>query len=447
MFMKKSFSKAPALTTLSLLSVLAMPFYVYANGYEVQAEFTGTPTLTSPPPNADEFGVTVAIPNDELVVVGAPGATPDGLPQAGAVYFFDRDGNTWSPSQTPYTNPNAGNLVADVVIAARDQWLFVPANGTPLNQPNPQLKDYSGAILVFQLNEENNEYQLVQTIFNPDGTIDDSFFGFNLSYNGGDWMVAGGVNVSKAYFFKLNSWTNQWEFKQSVSVIGNTMTTGYVFPCIFGTHALISQVIPSIPNAQSNGAVFAYELDGTQWNYTQTLAGIDTEFSITYTCYDAYGEFIAISGYNAMVSAPQDTDTAPGSHQVAGAVYFYSLHNGQWQLNAKVLSDQPSTLFGFGLAIDGDTAVIGDCGRKVNHNIYQGALKVYQKQGNTWIPSSLLIDPNGRAYDFFGGGGVDINAGYIMGGDDTFSTTYFPATFPGKNNNPFNNGRAVLYSN
>ena len=48
MFMKKSFSKAPALTTLSLLSVLAMPFYVYANGYEVQAEFTGTPTLTSP---------------------------------------------------------------------------------------------------------------------------------------------------------------------------------------------------------------------------------------------------------------------------------------------------------------------------------------------------------------------------------------------------------------
>lgn len=444
MFMKKSFSKAPAMTmaTLSLISMLAIAFDVHADRkYAVQAEFTGTPDLNNP--NPDSFGATVSIPNNMLAVVGAPGSTPNGQIEAGAVYYFGRHGNTWSPSQTPYTNPVAGNLVSDVVIAARDQWLFVPANGTPLDSP---AKDYSGAILVFQL-DKNNQYQLVQTILNPDGTMPFNFFGFNLSYNGGDWMVAGGVNVYKAYFFKLNSSTNQWEFKQSVSVVGDTMTTGYVFPCIFGTHAVISQVIPRIPNMQSNGSAFAYEFDGTQWNYIQTLTGINSIMSPKYAIYDAYGEFIAGSGDTLMISAPQDTNEDNGvvGPDIAGAVYFYTFQNGLWQLNSKVFSSQPSTLFGFGLAIDNNVAVIGDCGRTVNGNIFQGALQVYTRQGSRWTPSSLLIDPNGRAYDFFGGGGVDCNANFVFGGTDTISTDYIPGNFPGVGNNPFNNGRAVLY--
>lgn len=445
MFMKK-FSKVPTTitATLSLLSVLAVPLHISAReNYKVKAEFVGAPNLSNPP--SDQFGATVSIPSNKLFIVGAPGATPDELVNAGAAYVFERDGKTWSSSQI-YINPNAGNLVADVLVAARGQWLFVPANGTPLDETNPELKDYSGALLVFQL-DQNNQYQLIQTLFNPDGIMPGGLFGFNVSYNGGEWMAAGGAGVSKAYFFKLDHSTNLWEFKQSVSVTGtDTTAIGYVFPCVFGTHALVSQVIPAIPNLQSNGAVFAYEFDGEQWNYIQTLAGVHTEISPTYSCYDIYGEFIAGDGHDAVISAPQDTDTvATPSAEVAGAAYFYHFHDGQWELNAKVRSTVPSTMFGFGLAIDGNTAVIGDCGRKVNDNIYQGALQVYKKQGGSWTPSALLVDPNGRAFDFFGGGGVDINFNHIGGGTDPFTTTYFPENYPGKNDSPNNNGRAVLY--
>lgn len=439
---------------LFLLPIQALTSYSHASdrvSFTLEAQFTGT--LPGDPTFGDAFGSSVTIPNADTLIVAAGAASPPNADFAGAAYFFsdNNDQGQWQQSQPPVAGTAVFERFANIIVSARNEWLFVPVGGTPLGQP-PQNQDSSGVILVYKFDNIQNQYVLVQELANPDGVQINAQFGYNISYNGGNWMVAGGAFVNKAYFFNLNN-QGVWEFAQSIP-LGTSL--GYVFPAINGTHAMACYPIPGFPDLTSNGQVAAFELQNGTWVQIQTLAGVNNPMSEKYGSYDTYGEFIGIDGDSAIISAPQDNQAA----DVAGAVYFYQFDrkSRQWQpIKAgqnkpqnKVWSDKPSCLFGFGLAIKNGLVVIGDCGRTIGNNIFQGAGVVYQMQNkNLWkVVNTLLTDPQGRAYDFLGGGGVDINAGKVSLGDDTFSVQLLPSTFPGVPTAPAsaNLGRALLWS-
>src|SRR5579885_2838320 len=335
-------------TFLKFISILLLSSNIYAFDFDLVAQLQGT--LSGDPINGDLFGQAVAINSFSNAIIGAPSASPNGLDQAGATYFFSSDwSDDWQQSQNPYPGQAPFDLVASPLIVSRGDWLFVSAPGTPLNDSNPQDKDFSGAVLVFR--RSFGQWNLVQTIYNPLGLAGaGSFFGANIAYDGGSWFVVGGFNVQNAWFYSFNPRTELWELANIVTPPNPSGIPGYVFVSISGNYAAIGQPVPLLQTFNSN--VYTYKLNHSSktWSLTQTLSGINNPISFKYGTGDYFGEFISMSGEWLAISAPYDNQLG----DITGAVYLFKLINGEvWEFQQKLFSDKPSALFGFGVAISG----------------------------------------------------------------------------------------------
>lgn len=58
--------------------------------------------------------------------------------------------------------------------------------------------------------------------------------------------------------------------------------------------------------------------------------------------------------------------------------------------------------FGYGVAIFGNTALVGAYSEDIGDNIDQGAVYVFSWDGSHWTQQAKLVDPNGAAQDYFG---------------------------------------------
>jgi hypothetical protein len=144
--------------------------------------------------------------------------------------------------------------------------------------------------------------------------------------------------------------------------------------------------------------------------------------------YDWFGFDVAIDGDTAFVGAPTKT---VGSTATQGVVYVYSRSGGSWTLQQTLLASDPAAndLFGFSVALDGDVALVGARGK----GSYRGAVYVFAKSGGAWTQQAKLLASDGVAYDSFGwrlavngstaligtpekgsGGSIDVGAAYVF---------------------------------
>ncbi|MFN0123257.1 MAG: putative Ig domain-containing protein [Blastocatellia bacterium] len=107
---------------------------------------------------------------------------------------------------------------------------------------------------------------------------------------------------------------------------------------------------------------------------------------------DYFGSAVAISGDVAMIGAPGD-DTDHGS------VYLYTRNGATWTQTKLTAADGAAQdNFGWSVAIDGNTAVVGAPG----DNNSRGSLYVYEKSGGVWGQTQRLEAGDGLANDKFG---------------------------------------------
>ncbi len=117
---------------------------------------------------------------------------------------------------------------------------------------------------------------------------------------------------------------------------------------------------------------------------------------------DAYGWAVAISGNTAVIGAPL-VDLNGNTSQ--GAAYVYVRANGAWTMQTKLFATDGSvnTQFGYSVAIDGDTIVIG---ARVNiptlNAVAPGAAYVFTRAGATWTQQAKLISNDLGKNDRFG---------------------------------------------
>ncbi len=117
--------------------------------------------------------------------------------------------------------------------------------------------------------------------------------------------------------------------------------------------------------------------------------------------YDMFGFSVAVSGNTAVVGAR--TKTVDG-HDYAGAAYVYVRSGATWSqqavLSAADVAD--GTCFGSSVAISGDTIVVGAVGTIVDAKSYAGAAYVFTRTGTTWSQQTKLTEPVTGAGDSFG---------------------------------------------
>jgi PKD repeat protein len=114
---------------------------------------------------------------------------------------------------------------------------------------------------------------------------------------------------------------------------------------------------------------------------------------------DNFGMSVAVSGDTVVVGAPYDDDKGIDS----GSVYVFVSNGGSWVQQAKIIPEDGMEHDGFGysVAIDGDTAVIGATS-DLENNGHPGSAYVYVRSGGFWSQEAKLTPDDSMTGDMFG---------------------------------------------
>lgn len=288
---------------------------------------------------ADRFGDAVGIYGDTAIV---------GAPRAGSAYVFRRkiDGQWSQQKLNADYRPSFGESVAiDTNIA------IVGAPTEEIVWPN------SGAVYVFTHQSDGTWSEEKLT---PDVSWRDAEFGSAVAIDGNTVLVGepsgnDGVSLTGAAFVFTLQPDNTWSQQKL------TLDNGDNFDA-FGSAVAIDgeTAIVGAPGDDDGGSfagaiyVFARQPDGT-WQQTQKLTADDaSEF-------DSFGSAVALDGDTVIVGA--HTDGYEGGTRSGSAYVFTRQPDGTWNQEKITATDSESgDLFGWAVAIDGDTAIVGAIG-------------------------------------------------------------------------------------
>jgi hypothetical protein len=151
-------------------------------------------------------------------------------------------------------------------------------------------------------------------------------------------------------------------------------------------------------SAGSNqGAVYVFSRSGGVWTQTQKLVASDG------VAKGYFGQGIALDGNTAIIGAE---GVAVNGVANAGAAYVFSrASDGTWSQTQKLTASTPyqQSAFGGALSIEGDTALVGAFYSPVGTSTYQGRAYVF-KRDNTglWSETQRLVAADGADNLFFG---------------------------------------------
>ncbi|MEO7330371.1 MAG: FG-GAP repeat protein, partial [Minicystis sp.] len=111
---------------------------------------------------------------------------------------------------------------------------------------------------------------------------------------------------------------------------------------------------------------------------------------------DSFGTGVALDGDTAIVGAYQKSGAA-------GAAYVFVRSGAAWSQQAKLVAADPSPgdCFGISVSVSGDTALIGAYG-KLNGGQTAGAAYVFTRSGAVWSQQAKLVPADNAAGDAFG---------------------------------------------
>ncbi len=271
----------------------------------------------------DQFGRDVAISGDTMVV-GAPNQS-DG----GAAYVFVRDNNGWSQQ---------------AILKASNEGLF-DGFGASVS--------ISGNTIVVGAPYEDSDSTTVNSGSGNDGSPDSGAAYVFIRLNG-NW-------IQEAYLKNLFE-TPGGEFGHDVAVSGDTVVVG----------------VPHQANQlNSSGAAHIYKKSGSNWVYDTQLKAINFGED------DRFGYSVAISGDTIVVGAYGESSDFVGVNSgdgfndnaiSSGAAYVFTKTGGNWPQThfIKASNTEATDLFGFDVAISGDTIVVGAIGEDSNATVING---------------------------------------------------------------------------
>jgi hypothetical protein len=354
---------------------------------------------------ADQFGSAVAI-DGATAIVGAWQADHHEYSDDGAAYVFERVQGQWQRQAQLLPSPaqSGGWFGWSVALSGDTALLGAPKS---LN---------SGAVYVFQ--RVNGEW-LQQTVLQSVGAVNGDEFGWSVALTGDLAMIGapetreGNVSgAGSAYVFTraLDQWTEQARLRASDQEIGASF--GWAIHTT-GQTALISAPFADDGPHPNAGSVYVFDLVANAWTLARKLNAADPAAN------DSFGFSVALSENTALIGAAGD-DTA-GSVD-SGSAYVFTRHLGAWNQTAKLTTSDAGSAdnFGFALALQADTAVIGafldgSAGPET------GTVYVFNRSGSQWLQQAALRSADANEGDWLGWS-VAISNNTILAGamrDDT----------------------------
>lgn len=160
----------------------------------------------------------------------------------------------------------------------------------------------------------------------------------------------------------------------------------------FGTSADVSgdRLVAGAPGNDDQGmdagAVYAYARMNGGWILVDQIIPVQIGTKAN------FGLAVAIDDDTFVASAPSDG--------IGGAIYVLRWSGTQWLEEARLVGSDTAAgdLFGYFVAIDGDTIVAG----AVGHNQSRGAAYVFERSGTVWTQTAKLTGTDVLVGDWFG---------------------------------------------
>lgn len=166
------------------------------------------------------------------------------------------------------------------------------------------------------------------------------------------------------------------------------------------------------PGDPEIGRVYAFRRRGLEWQYTQTLTGLQDEVG------DYFGSSIAIDGDTMMVGIPCSDDLG----EDAGATRVFHLDQGQWVAGETLYASDAAKGHWFGdVVLQGDVAAIGAHSRgEVDRS---GAAYVFRRQNGQWTEEQVLMPTDAGEESHFGRS-LALDGNNLLVGDQIASTSH-----------------------
>ncbi len=299
----------------------------------------------------------------------------------------------WLEQEVLASDGQSGDLFGFRVLVSGDS-AFV-ASPAPLDRP--------GKVYVFTdaggIWTETQQIAATPSIAPPPNWSD--FFGWSLSLSG-DTLLVGAPEVFNpmfgpvggAYVFVRTggTWAQQQELlgadSGSFDWVGSAVA-------LSGDTAFVGA-----PNHNgTQGTVYIFARSGTAWAQDAELVASDG------TSGDAhqFGGAVKCDGTTLLIGAPGPDYASTGVY-APGEAYVFTNSGGAWS-EAQILQPDDGAdgdQFGFSLALDGTTAIIGTPAANIGANAHQGAVYAFDGSGATWTQSAKVVADDGVAYDQFG---------------------------------------------
>ncbi|MBN8429045.1 MAG: hypothetical protein J0L65_16440, partial [Xanthomonadales bacterium] len=223
----------------------------------------------------------------------------------------------------------------------------------------------------------------------------------NALASSGDTVLVGAVsdgainfNPSSAYVFTRsgNTWTQQAKL---VAADGAASDYFGWSVAVDGDTALVGAVLDAVGANSFQGSVYVFARSGTTWTQQAELTAGDGE------TYDLFGTSVALDGDTALVGAYGDN---VGAASDQGSAYVFTRSDTTWTQQAKLVAGDGARgdEFGYSVALDGDTALVGAYQDYVGANSGQGSAYVFTRSDTTWTQQTKLVAGDGEAGDRFG---------------------------------------------
>ena len=374
-----------------------------------------------------EFGLSVAVSGDTVVVGAGVEDTPAGV-DTGAAYVFVRSGTTWNLQQLLVASDAASSDLFGSTVALSGDTLVV---GAPFDD-TPGGAD-AGAAYVFV--RSGTTWGEQQKLLASDGATND-IFGIAVSISADTVVVGaqnhnapGGVNSGAAYVYARSGTT--WSEQQEL--VAPDGATSDLFGCsvaVSGDTAMAGVCFDDTAGGADAGSAWVFVRSGTTWAPQQHLTASDGAAA------DLFGCSVAVAGDTAVAGAC--TGEGPVGGADTGSAYVYVRTGSVWTEQQELLAfDVGSNAnFGFSTSISGDTVVVGARYADTGGGLDAGSAYVFVRAGTTWSQEQKLLPSDGAAGDFFGTS-VSISGDTVAVGASSADT---PGGFG------FNTGAAYMFA-
>lgn len=246
------------------------------------------------------------------------------------------------------------------------------------------------------------------TIVALDGNAMD-FFGNSVAVSGDTALVGApgvdekGAESGAAYVYTRLA--GAWQFRTKLTASDGEAGDGFgVRVALDGGVAVIGAHFDD-DNGTDSGAAYLFTGSGSSWVERAKLKPSDGEAG------DGFGNMVAISGGTVLVGAYLDDDNGVDG----GSAYVFVGSGSTWTQQGKLTASDGDAgdLFGASVSIDGDNALIGALHDDPDGLQDAGSAYVFRRAGGAWTQSQKLVPSDPESGAIFGGG-VSISGDYAV---------------------------------